>query len=112
IAHSALGFVYDKDRHVSVLFGGSDGITTFNETWEWGASGAGLDWVRRFPVNAPAARRGHAMTYDEKRKRVVLFGGGYATMFNETWEYDGTDWTKRQPSTLVPARIGACMTFD
>ncbi|MDJ0868022.1 MAG: kelch repeat-containing protein [Myxococcota bacterium] len=56
-----------------VLFGGRDpNGRPLNDTWHWN----GDDWA---PVEVglpePVARFDHAMTYDERRDRVVLHGG-------------------------------------
>ena len=45
----------------------------------------------------PSGRFGHAVTFDSKMKRVVLFGGGTrAQQFGDTWSWDGTEWTQEQ----------------
>src|SRR5687767_5916417 len=49
------------------------------------------------------ARNAHALAFDEKRKKTVLFGGADAEkVLNETWEFDGKKWspifTKEAPS--------------
>lgn len=110
-----LAMAYDSDRSLVVMFGGNhyppDGGAVFmrNETWEWN----GTDWAIHPTATSPAARRGHAMTYDAARKRVVVFGGksGGAVM-GDTWEYDGVDWKEREPIDFPAKRAGACMAFD
>jgi hypothetical protein len=52
--------VYDSTRHVVVLFGGQTQTSLSNGTFEYD----GLSWTQRSPTGAPAARKGHAMTYD------------------------------------------------
>jgi hypothetical protein len=56
------------------------------------------------------------MAYDAKRGRMVLFGGfkggASATIFDETWEYNGTAWTLASPTLSPPGRESAMMTFD
>lgn len=44
----------------------------------------------------PRPRSGHAMAYDSKRQRTVLFGGDAAAagLFGDTWEWDGENWTQ------------------
>ncbi|MEB2311422.1 MAG: hypothetical protein OZ928_06205 [Polyangiaceae bacterium] len=68
--------------------------------------------VRQTP---PPPRRYPAMTYDEERRRVVLFGGlsasGSSAPLGDTWEWDGVTWTLR--STTGPqARQAAAMVYD
>ena len=62
-------------------------------TWLW----QGGHW-QRSDAAAPAPQRvSHAMAYDTRRKRVVMFGGhaGFmpgrsGEMFGDTWEFTGT----------------------
>ena len=60
----------------------------------------------------PRPRRGHAMTYDAERKRVVLFGGeSHGARVNDTWEWDGQNWT--QVADIGPGpRSDHAMAFD
>jgi hypothetical protein len=79
-------FVWDGHRNVGVLFGGAaSGTTWFDDTWEWD----GAQWAQ-VNIPGPGPRGMHAMAYDPKRRKVVLFGG-YRDCFrceiNETWEY-------------------------
>src|SRR5262249_55862909 len=67
---------YDSARMVTVQFGGAAWnslplVQYFDTTREW----AGAAWVGTNPSFRPPARSSHAMTYDSKRRRVVLFGG-------------------------------------
>jgi hypothetical protein len=67
------------------------------------------------PATQPPPRMWGVMVYDEKRGVHVLFGGsggGAATMFNDTWEYDGITWTKKNPANSPPARAEASAVFD
>ena len=43
----------------------------------------------------PAARKHHAVTYDRRHQRVVLYGGGTNTgeLFGDLWSWDGNLWT-------------------
>jgi hypothetical protein len=62
-----------------------------------------LLWTQKQDIG-PEPRRGHAMAYDPRRKRVVLFGGQAFTvkpnnilesrMLSDTWEWDGANWTQ------------------
>jgi hypothetical protein len=57
-------------------------------TWSWD----GADWTS-VANGGPSPRNGQVAEYDEKRGRVVLFGGFLdATTFGDTWEFDGTNW--------------------
>ena len=78
--------VWDSNREVGVLYGsGPSPSEWFDDTWEWD----GAVW-RKVNVSGPGPRAMHAMAYDARRGKVVLFGG-YRDCFrceiNETWEY-------------------------
>ncbi|MGB0592516.1 MAG: Kelch repeat-containing protein [Myxococcota bacterium] len=111
--------IYDSQRGVTVLFGGSqvneDGWFEYRgDTWEWD----GLNWTERtFSGPTPPARAWHQMAYDSKRGVTVLFGGSAETIehsdgddtvrltiFEDLWEYDGESWVERDvapdPETL------------
>jgi hypothetical protein len=94
---------FDTARAQVVLFGGSDG-EALGDTWEWD----GTTWELRAPADPegdgdPAPRYSHAMAYDSRRSRVVLFGGNQPSdpwwgPSDETWEWDGASWARRTPS--------------
>ena len=94
------GLVYDSDRRVCVLFGGSVAIPDRgdNQTWEWD----GRAWTQR-ASSGPRPRWGVAMAYDQARKKTVLFGGYLPGDNGETWEYDGTSASWTPSRTLTPA---------
>jgi hypothetical protein len=59
------------------------------DTWEWQSTAA--LW-RKLPLSfAPNPREGLGLVFDAFRGRVVLFGGGYASvvvnLLGDTWEY-------------------------
>jgi hypothetical protein len=98
--------VYDSDRRVAVLFGGSDGSAS-GETWEWN----GRSWVRS---GAPTveARYNPAMVYDPVRRRTVRFGGWNGReRTGDTWLYDGHAWTRQSVGGPAP-RNHAALAFD
>jgi len=48
-------------------------------------------------VTEESARYLSGVAYDERRAVLVLFGGGAAdgsTLYNDTWEFDGTSWRR------------------
>ena len=99
---------YDRDRGRIVLFGGyrrTAGVTKrLGDTWEWN----GEQWSE-VAMDGPAPRNSAAITYDELRRRIVLFGGPGPS--NETWEWDGGRWTSVNAGA-VPGRFNPVMTFD
>ncbi len=103
--------VYDSQRGKVVLFGGiTQSHTLFNDTWEWDGS----TWQQSAPPGPlPVTRYDHAMAYDSKRGKTVLFGGttGSLIFYGDTWEWDGASWT--QISSAGPcARSGMRMAYD
>jgi hypothetical protein len=113
----------DPDRHVVVLFGGTDGATDFGDTWEWD----GNHWTG-FPQqpDGPKGRQNHAMAYDAARKQVVMFGGvntgtslpptdpNYVERqdFDDTWFWKGGKWIKGPAGPPGPsARDGHRMAY-
>jgi hypothetical protein len=105
-AEAAMG--YDRNRRRLVLFGGHRMLAgrreRFADTWEWD----GQRWIE-VATAGPSARNGAALAYDERRDRIVLFGGPGPS--NETWEWDGRRWSQ-QPSGDVPGRFNASMIYD
>lgn len=101
--------VLDRARGRVVLFGGGRcctgdcfylGWCNKGDTWEW----SGQQWDIVHVPHPPPGRMRHAMTYDEIRSQVVLFGGGIPSsdfdgsgLFldgdQQTWVYDGDSWT-------------------
>jgi hypothetical protein len=102
------GMAYDARRGRVVLFGGhrrtAEGRIRLGDTWEWD----GERWTE-MAAKGPAPRSGAAFAYDERRERIVLFGGSGAS--NDTWEWDGIQWTPA-PAGDPPGRFNAAMAFD
>jgi hypothetical protein len=80
-----------------------DDIVVFGGFYE---SGSGASWVAdtyvrhgsglfalASPASRPPARSHHALVYDERRQRTLLFGGaGPQGALADTWEWDGATW--------------------
>jgi len=110
---------YDPVRGQVVLFGGPD-VTPPADTWAWD----GTRWLPitpADPADSPIARSEHAMAYDARRSRVVLFGGVDDTTGPEpvdladTWEWDGTRWADRtaaEPAAAPTPRLLHVMAYD
>lgn len=134
----ANAMAYDSARGVTVMYSGgyvdaTFGYTGYGDLWEWDGSrwrqrttynwtnawhqNSGGYWVQNYG-DTPAARMQHAMAYDSRRGRVVLFGGrgsngheygDYA--FNDTWEWDGLRWYFRTTNG-PPATFNHHMAYD
>ncbi|MEZ5966957.1 MAG: kelch repeat-containing protein [Planctomycetota bacterium] len=73
---------YDAARQRVVLFGAGANV---DEHWEWDGS----NWARRQPAVVPPPRSEAAMTFDETRECVVMFGGTLSQsgrLYTDTWE--------------------------
>ncbi len=107
--------VFDAARGEVVLFGGDETDSLdmqgpyLNDTWVWD----GTDWDLKDLQDAPPVRFRHAMTYDVKRQRVVLFGGNDEDgPLNDTWEWDGNHWNQVTTAHTPDSRRGHGMTYD
>jgi len=100
-AHQAMA--YDPDRSVTVLFGGLGRGWVFGDLWEWD----GVTWTERTPDPGaaawPAARYGASMVWDDRRHRMLMFGGQGSEVLAELWAWDGASWTNLTPSPLPAA---------
>lgn len=111
-ARSDHALAFDSIRERVVLFGGSTGSATGSavlaDTWEWD----GTEWTQMADTG-PSGRAGHAMTFDSKIKRVVLFGGTNLSGqgFGDTWSWDGTEWTQEQ-DTGPTVRAFHALAYD
>jgi len=106
---------YDIAQNRMVLFGGTgtpgNRYEENQDTWEWD----GTKWTQVGASGGPPARSGHGMAYDGVRKKVVLFGGGVTfvgTIFNDTWEWDGTAWSQRSPALAPSLRESFGIAYD
>lgn len=112
--HQQLALAYDARRGRVVAFGGiALGFDGFDhhvaETWEWNGS----TWTEIAIGGGPSARINHAMVYDPRRERIVLFAGeGEFQSYSDVWELDGSTWQLRNPALLPPARSAHSMAYD
>jgi hypothetical protein len=99
----------DRGRGRVVLFGGQTYLGgMFGDTWEWD----GATWTQ-VATTGPSPRVFASMTYDPVRGRMLLFGGGSTTVFNdELWQWDGASWTQRVLPVRPTPRGGGFFTFD
>ncbi|MCR9247397.1 MAG: hypothetical protein NXI31_20395 [bacterium] len=74
------------------------------------------DWRLGTAPSSPSAATFVRLTYDLQRRVTVAFGGWDApigsTVFQDTWEYDGTNWVQRQPVTIPDERDSHGMVYD
>ncbi|MEM7200710.1 MAG: hypothetical protein AAF628_10615 [Planctomycetota bacterium] len=86
-----LAYDSGRDRMVKVGRGGGPG---YQPPWQpgypWGTyelDPGAQTWSQRSPVVAPSGRAVPAVTYDEQRGQVVMFGGLSGRPVAETWLY-------------------------
>src|SRR5262245_20193725 len=122
-ARGGHAMAYDKDRHVTVLFGGDvsgDAADTwFNDTWEYD----GKQWTQITIDGAvPPRRSNHAMAYDAGLKVVLMSGGENVDRYlGDTWIYQGSGnghgvWRQANDMPVgllsTAARSGHTITYD
>lgn len=98
-AARSVTMAFDSGRGVAVLFGGFDGTSVFDDTWEWN----GTAWSLASPATRPSARSAHATVYDPIRQRTIVFGGadGSGIALADTWAWNGSQWS--QVATTGPS---------
>ena len=82
--------------------------------------GATSGWSKQSPAGVPPDRESHALAYDSKRLRAVLFGGAPGTTpgnpyfgdLDDTWEWDGSNWIAMTPQTIPEGRYYHGMAYD
>jgi len=82
-----------------VLFGGQDSSGYKDDTWVYDLSD--VTWTPKTQNPKPSARYWHAMASIWGTDKMVLFGGGNSTFYNDdTWIYDlkNNTWTDKTPS--------------
>lgn len=115
-ARNGHAMTFDRHRKKVILFGGGGGSShgggapmQFGDTWEWD----GESWTQS-SAPGPPARIGAQLSYDVRRRRVVLFGGADLANrrnFSDTWEWDGGIW-REVGSSGPAARFYHVMIYD
>lgn len=86
--------VFDPVRNALLYFGGlrANGSTS-SETWELSLLGS---WTQRGGGLRPPGRYGAAVTWDDVRGRLVVFGGqaGAGGILGDTWEFGEGRWQR------------------
>lgn len=100
------GMVYRSASDQIVIFGGAEIITPFDcevtrQTWayEFNAN----TWMRLSPEATPPSMGKHAIAYDARNDKIVVFGGEIDRLYSdhilgETWVYDPKNnrWEKKE----------------
>lgn len=108
-------FSYNTDDKKLILFGGrsfSDEAEEklrmdLGDTWVYKNN----NWVK-LEIEGPSNRSSHAMTYDQKNGKVVMFGGrNEQEILRDTWIFDGAKWVLLE-ATGPAARYGHTLVYD
>jgi hypothetical protein len=105
---------YDPQTNETVLFGGENNGTVFDDTWTW----KGSTWTQQFPATSPPVQSitpaavYDAMVYDAASGQLLLFDGSTSDGTSSTWIWSGTNWIQQSPTTNPPAVSGVSMAYD
>lgn len=111
---SSGALAFDAGRKLSVYFGGVIMFGVYSDaTWSWDGS----SWKELEVLSPPSGRTRAGLAYDERRGRLVLFGG--AEMMNgrqrhvfDTWELRGSTWTEVTTAAPIDLRDMPTMAYD
>jgi hypothetical protein len=107
--------VFDVARHRMVVFAGENHVQ-LTDVWELGLDGVGT-WARLNPSGeAPSARALHSAIFDDRRDRMIVFGGRGGPARNDLWEltFSGTlEWRPiLAQGTPPPPRFDHVAVYD
>jgi N-acetylneuraminic acid mutarotase len=109
--------VFDPTSDRLIMFGGTSGGATLNETWAYYPSTT--SWTELNPTGSlPPARVTLSMVWDPATQRMIMFGGAQdvslSNLVNDTWAYDpmANSWTDLRPADPPSARWGQAMVYD
>lgn len=105
--------VWHEARNRVVLFGGLDGVSLRNDTWEYDP--IGQSWQQIAAAVSPQPRNFAKLVYDSQRQRVILFGGATATAaLDDTWAYStpAGGWTQLAAPVRPQGRWAHAMEYD
>lgn len=115
-ARSDHAMAYDSVRDRVVIFGGYSNVGPIADTAEVRDMTSLYSTVSLIATNgSPGPRYSHAMVYDPRRQRTVLFGGAdyFGFFLRDTWEYNGATATWTRVATSGPeARVNHEMVYD
>jgi hypothetical protein len=107
--------VLDTARRRMLVFGGEN-ATQLSDVWELGL-GAGSTWARLNPAGTPPSPRAlHTAIYDDRRDRMMVFGGRGGPSVNDLWELTlsgSLEWRRIETAgTPPPPRFDHIAVFD
>ncbi|MFN0178009.1 MAG: hypothetical protein ACKVZ0_04355 [Gemmatimonadales bacterium] len=103
---------FDPDSRSLFLYGGRDGATVYEDTWQYRQG----QWRRLAAAGGPGKVEHPAIAFDPRRKVLVVFGGGTRanprTPSAATWEWNGTGWSNVTSSASPAGRVAHSMTWS
>jgi hypothetical protein len=117
-----------------VLFGGWGDYGTLADTWSW----SGSRWERQVPIASASSRAFAAMTYDPRRRQLLMLSGEAAIPLtdpcrrvaqqppvctppselrdvspgSDLWGYDTNGWHELLPRNIAPDPAGGLTTLS
>ncbi len=109
---------YSPSANRFLLFGGWNGTTGLNGTWEFDPANG--TWTQLHPASSPESRGDGDLVYDSRADAFILFGGWHEgpnetyTRLSDTWEFFlGNDsWTRRHPALSPSPRSDAEVAYS
>jgi hypothetical protein len=101
---------FDEGRGNVVMYGGLVDNSLVGGTWTWN----GAAWTLADSTSGPGPVAHHAMAYDSRRQRIVMYGGitSAGQRLSDTWEWDGQKWQQAAPVTSPGSRSHHRMAYD
>lgn len=99
--------VYDPVSNRMIIFGGAacGPCIALNDVWALtnaNGSGGTPNWIQLLPTGGPPSPRiEHTVVYDVSTDRMILFGGGYPAVLNDTWVLINASGVDRTTGTSV-----------
>ncbi|MFX1398425.1 MAG: Kelch repeat-containing protein [Promethearchaeota archaeon] len=115
---------YDPINDKLILFGGyveniydpySGEFTEINSDETWVYDVETNNWTNMNPITSPPERKEHAMVFDTKRGKSILFGGSNESIYyDDTWVYDLTtnEWLELNTPSRPSGRLRHAMAYD
>jgi hypothetical protein len=108
---------YDPLGGDIVLFGGTNGVATYNDTWTYSPA---VGWQEIPTDTAPSPRVLASFVDDPDLGGDLLFGGGVRsagggwTIYNDTWEWRDGTWANLTAALVrgPPPTLGAAISYD
>nr|WP_274474556.1 kelch repeat-containing protein [Mangrovimonas aestuarii] len=79
--------IYLNNKKTLLAFGGWNGNDVMGDTWTWDG-----EW-KKLNISSPPKRASFAMVKDNKKDRVVLYGGLWVNgQYADIWEWSNNKW--------------------